>query len=258
MGWTFAQMPIWLITSADVTDGAKILFGYLKYRQGTDAACWPSKARIAKDLSISRDTVTRRIQELIDAGYVERIERKGRTNLYKLIADPNDEAGNHTPKNHDNDPTRDPSSDDDPPASMQGGRQDPPASMQGGPPRTDAPHDDSHEQESNNNYMLEIPDGSDPKENFGMLARICKIDLDTITPTQRGKLNTIEQLLRERKGVKTRDLFEFGLWWYKDWWQGQDGQPPRPMQIREQWGVFTAQRNAKGKKPEEKEGVLRV
>lgn len=96
------------------------------------------------------------------------------------------------------------------------------------------------------------------QENFEMLARVCKIDLDVITPTLRGKLNQLEGLLRKKKNTTTNDIYQFGLWWYRDWWQGQDGQPPRPMQIRDQWGVFTSQRNAKGKQTHERAGVLRV
>jgi len=82
-------------------------------------------------------------------------------------------------------------------------------------------------------------DGDCPaRANFSVLADICKIDLATITPTQRGKLNQVEKILRMRKGVTTDDIEAFGQWWYHDWWQGKDGQPPRPMQIRENWGAF--------------------
>lgn len=71
-----------------------------------------------------------------------------------------------------------------------------------------------------------------------MLARVCHIDLETITPTQRGKLNQTEKLLREKKGVGAGDIRAFGIWWFKHHWKGQDGQPPRPMQVREDWGKF--------------------
>jgi len=91
------------------------------------------------------------------------------------------------------------------------------------------------------------------KANFSMLARVCKIDLDTITPKLRGKLNLTECVLREKKGTTSDDIKQFGLWWYKHWWQGEDGQPPRPMQVREEWGRFEDWR--KGHK---NEGVMQV
>jgi len=91
-GWTFAQIPIWVICDPDISDGAKTLLGYLKYRQGTDAACWPTKATIAEDLQVSKDTVSRRMKELVAAKYVKRIIRPGHSNLYQLIADPGGKA----------------------------------------------------------------------------------------------------------------------------------------------------------------------
>jgi hypothetical protein len=92
---------------------------------------------------------------------------------------------------------------------------------------------------NNNNTNVSLA-----RANFSALAKVCKIDLDTITPTQRGKLNQVEKLLRTRKGVTAKDINAFGDWWYDDWWQGQDGQPPRPMQIRENWGAFEQRGNA--------------
>jgi len=84
---------------------------------------------------------------------------------------------------------------------------------------------------------------SPSQSNFGMLARICKADLDTITPTMRGKLNQLEGILRKKKGATTEDLKQFGIWWYHHWWQGEDGQAPRPEQIRDKWGEFDSWRN---------------
>lgn len=87
-GWVFAQMPIWLLADQRLSDGAKIVFGYLRYRQGTDANCYPSIRTVAHDLGAAERTIQRRLGELEGYGYVERVERAGRSTLYYLVADP--------------------------------------------------------------------------------------------------------------------------------------------------------------------------
>lgn len=86
-GWTFAQVPIALITDKAISDGARVLFAYLVWRQGTHRAAWPSMARIAADLGISASTARRRIQELEDRGWLTVEERVGTSNLYMLHAE---------------------------------------------------------------------------------------------------------------------------------------------------------------------------
>lgn len=87
-GWNFAQVPIWAICDHSLSDGAKVLLAYLKWRQGNDAACWPSKTRIAKDLDVSKATIKRRLVELEEQRYIRRELRAGRSTLYHIIADP--------------------------------------------------------------------------------------------------------------------------------------------------------------------------
>jgi hypothetical protein len=227
-----------------------MLFAYLKYRQGTDAACWPSKTTMANDLGVSKPTIERRLKALIETGYVKRKVRPGMTNLYVLHADPGGCADAWQEKEEQR--RRDKLvQDDNPPADIPPRKNDhPPAKMgEGGGSKMGEgggskmpPHDDIHERESkdDNNTM----NGSDARANFSALAKVCKIDLATITPTQRGKLNQVEKLLRTRKGVTAEDISAFGDWWYGDWWQGRNGQPPRPMQIRENWGAFEQRDNA--------------
>jgi len=90
-GWTFAQVPIWLLANGKISDGAKVLFAYLKFRQGTDTACWPSKQTMASDLEVKPVTITRRLSELYDSGYVVKHCRPGHSNLYELMAAPDGE-----------------------------------------------------------------------------------------------------------------------------------------------------------------------
>jgi DNA-binding MarR family transcriptional regulator len=144
-GWTFAQVPIWLLCNHDISDGAKVLFAYLKYRQGTDAACWPSKETMARDLGISKDTVTRRIRELDDATYIKRHIRAGTTTLYELVADPLGERekweAQQQKRRQEREQRRQPPRKNAPPPSRKSA---------GDPSRKNAPHDDNHEPESEN------------------------------------------------------------------------------------------------------------
>jgi DNA-binding transcriptional ArsR family regulator len=87
-GWIFSQVPIWLICSEEVSKSAVVVMAYLRYRQGTDAACWPSIETISSDVGLHESTVRSKIRELEKAGYIIRHKREGRTNLYEIVADP--------------------------------------------------------------------------------------------------------------------------------------------------------------------------
>ena len=82
--WTFAQVPIDLLTDKDVSDGAKVLFAYLAWRQGTNAGAWPSVHTMAKDLGTSLATIRRRTSELEKAGYLSIENRPGHSNMYTI------------------------------------------------------------------------------------------------------------------------------------------------------------------------------
>ena len=52
---------------------------YLSNRANKDGQCWPSERRIAKDLSLSRSTVKRAIEDLKRSGYVQTEQRYRKT-----------------------------------------------------------------------------------------------------------------------------------------------------------------------------------
>lgn len=83
-----------LLSRRDLTDGAKIVWGYLRWRQGDNAAAWPSLTRICEDTGRSRDAAVRALRELVDAGLVERRQRDGRSVEYQVRAP--DQSGNPT------------------------------------------------------------------------------------------------------------------------------------------------------------------
>jgi len=87
------------------------------------------------------------------------------------------------------------------------------------------------------------------QESFKALAEICDISLASLTSSQRGALNQSEAILRKKAGATPHDLRAFRRWWDAHFWLGQRGQPPKPHQVREEWGRFRAWSN-------EDEGVL--
>jgi len=85
---------------------------------------------------------------------------------------------------------------------------------------------------------------------FSALAELCQVDIATCTTDQRGALNQSEALLRkagatpEVLGVHADDWQTFAHWWYRHDWRGKKGEPPKPHQVREEWGKFTSWRVA--------------
>ena len=82
---------------------------------------------------------------------------------------------------------------------------------------------------------------------FSALAELCQINWKTCTKKQRAALNQSEAILR-KADVDPADLEEFGEWWYAFDWRGKKGDTPRPAQVRDTWGQFTAWRDS-GRKP---------
>jgi hypothetical protein len=156
-GWVFAQVPIWATCDPTVSDGAHRLLTYLAWRQGNDASCWPSIARMARDLDSSPKTIQRRLRELEEVGYLETTHRKGRSSQYTLVADPDRACETYTPVNVGRGPRS--GATPAPVSSVGGPRSDTtptPVTSVGGPrseltgtPVNPDPHDDKTEQEEN-------------------------------------------------------------------------------------------------------------
>lgn len=54
---------------------ARALYLYLKDRTGKGADCWPAVNTIASDMSLSRSTVKRALNDLVKAGLIEKESR---------------------------------------------------------------------------------------------------------------------------------------------------------------------------------------
>jgi predicted transcriptional regulator len=77
------------IYAADLPHRAVAVYMYLRNRAGRDGSCFPAVGTIAKDLSLSKRTVYRALEELEEKGFVKRSarwrERGGRSfSLYEL------------------------------------------------------------------------------------------------------------------------------------------------------------------------------
>lgn len=75
---------------------------------------------------------------------------------------------------------------------------------------------------------------------FGAIAWTCQWDLQLLTDDQRGQINQCAGKLRAMKNqtVTCEDIVAFRTWWEDQHWVGRNGDPPRPDQIRKEWGRF--------------------
>ena len=78
-----------LITDKNITTAEYRILCYLLMRAGNQDICYPSLNTISKDIDISLSTVKRAIPELVDKGYLKKINRKRKngsstSNLYKF------------------------------------------------------------------------------------------------------------------------------------------------------------------------------
>ena len=63
------------IYNADLPHRARAVYMYLKDRAGKDSTCWPAIGTIARELSLSRSTVKRAINDLAGAGFITKETR---------------------------------------------------------------------------------------------------------------------------------------------------------------------------------------
>lgn len=85
-------MPLRAITDPKVTDGCLRVLALLCSYTNRAGLTWVSQARLATDLKVSRQAITKKLAKLREAGYVE-IKSKGfrgeRSNTLRVIFDPN-------------------------------------------------------------------------------------------------------------------------------------------------------------------------
>lgn len=87
--WTYGQTPFEILVDLEISDGATRLYSYLSFRQGAKGCCWPSIARMQKDLGKGRSTIMRYLDELESAGYVDHHHQE-RRNVYRVLSQKRD------------------------------------------------------------------------------------------------------------------------------------------------------------------------
>ena len=78
-----------LITDKNISKAEFRILCYLLMRAGNQDVCYPSLNTISKDTDIGLSTVKRAIPELVDKGYLKKVNRKRRngsatSNLYQF------------------------------------------------------------------------------------------------------------------------------------------------------------------------------
>ncbi len=69
----FAQLPVAVIGSSDLTPGEKIVYSALSsYRNARSGRAWPSRATLAALTGFHPDYISRATSKLVDLGYLER------------------------------------------------------------------------------------------------------------------------------------------------------------------------------------------
>jgi hypothetical protein len=221
-GWTFAQVPIAVLRDA-ISDGAKVLFGYLAWRQGNSDTAWPSVACIADDLGIGSRVVQRRVRELEARGWLTVHPRTGRSNLYTIHAERQTPVTNGTGDKSDATPVE-----NDTPTPVKNDTQN-----------------DSHVNDSKPTAAAQPPDASH-RAIYSALRKVCCVD-DSLKSIQ-GRLNRVAKEIRASGNYKANDILRWyghGGWWYRDYWLGQKGERPKPELIPKTLGEARAAERAR-------------
>ena len=74
----------------ELSHRAKLVYIFLKDHADKDGTCWPGINTIAAGVSLSRSTVKRALNDLVNAGLVEKSKRwrengSASSNLYRVI-----------------------------------------------------------------------------------------------------------------------------------------------------------------------------
>ena len=78
-----------IYAASELPPRAKMVYMYLRDRSNRQGQCWPGIKTIARELNLSRSTVKRALEDLYNAGVVEKRQRKREngsltSNLYSL------------------------------------------------------------------------------------------------------------------------------------------------------------------------------
>lgn len=77
--YTFTIIPSHAITAEDLSNAEFRVLALLARYADRDGQCYPSYSKLADEMSMTRRSMIRHMQELITKGYISRIHRKGNT-----------------------------------------------------------------------------------------------------------------------------------------------------------------------------------
>ena len=82
----FTQIPNYVLRDKELSFGARLTYTLLLSYAWQEGSCFPGQERIAQNLGISRQSVSRFLQQLREAGYID-WERRGlgKTNIYRIL-----------------------------------------------------------------------------------------------------------------------------------------------------------------------------
>ena len=82
----FTQIPNYVLRDKRLSFGARLTYSLLLSYAWQEGSCFPGQERIAQELGVSRQSVSRFLQELREAPYID-WERRGlgKTNVYYIL-----------------------------------------------------------------------------------------------------------------------------------------------------------------------------
>ena len=87
MSVTFVKFPMDILMTKELSPQARIVWAYLRYRQGRNKTSWPSLESIGRDLGFSKSSAGRAVAELELTGFliIIRPSKKGRGHYSRYI-----------------------------------------------------------------------------------------------------------------------------------------------------------------------------
>ena len=82
----FTQIPNYVLRDGRLSFGARLSYAILLAYAWQEGSCFPGQERMARDLGVSRQSVSEFLRELRRAGYIDwRRRGLGRTNVYTIL-----------------------------------------------------------------------------------------------------------------------------------------------------------------------------
>jgi DNA-binding transcriptional regulator YhcF (GntR family) len=82
----YAQIPLEIMRRTDMSANSKLMYARIAFHIGKNECAWPSRETLSKELGIHLSSVKRALNELSNAGLIQRQQRgHNRTNEYRIV-----------------------------------------------------------------------------------------------------------------------------------------------------------------------------